>query len=100
MLWLVHFQTIKNCKVFKQYDWFPFRLYSCLANGSADEFTKGEHLYKARAVKDALQIGEFTVRKIRGYWNVTVFSSFGVCCKCAWGLGMFPLLEMFHCLSG
>ncbi|XP_070185211.1 zinc finger SWIM domain-containing protein 8-like isoform X3 [Littorina saxatilis] len=33
------------------------RLYSCLANGSADEFTKGDHLYKARAVKDALQIG-------------------------------------------
>ncbi|KAK7477763.1 hypothetical protein BaRGS_00030946 [Batillaria attramentaria] len=33
------------------------RLYSCLANGSADEFTKGEHLYKNRAVKDALQIG-------------------------------------------
>nr|KAG5692676.1 hypothetical protein BaRGS_028476 [Batillaria attramentaria] len=32
-------------------------LYSCLANGSADEFTKGEHLYKNRAVKDALQIG-------------------------------------------
>ena len=35
-----------------------FRLYSCLANGSADEFTKGEHLYKGRAVKDALQIGK------------------------------------------
>ncbi|KAL8608972.1 hypothetical protein ACOMHN_062855 [Nucella lapillus] len=33
------------------------RLYSCLANGSADEFTKGEHLYKNRSVKDALQIG-------------------------------------------
>lgn len=33
------------------------RLYSCLANGSADEFQKGEHLYKFKAVKDALQIG-------------------------------------------
>lgn len=33
------------------------RLYSCLANGSADEFQKGEHLYKAKAVRDALQIG-------------------------------------------
>ncbi|XP_078578412.1 zinc finger SWIM domain-containing protein 8-like isoform X2 [Branchiostoma floridae x Branchiostoma japonicum] len=33
------------------------RLYSCLANGSADEFQKGEHLLKARAVKEALQIG-------------------------------------------
>ncbi|KAK3090543.1 hypothetical protein FSP39_012583 [Pinctada imbricata] len=33
------------------------RLYSCLASGSADEFQKGEHLYKAKAVKDVLQIG-------------------------------------------
>lgn len=33
------------------------RLYSCLSNGSADEFNKGDHLYKARAVRDALQIG-------------------------------------------
>ncbi|VDI34720.1 Hypothetical predicted protein [Mytilus galloprovincialis] len=33
------------------------RLYSCLANGSADEFQKGEHLYKTKSVKDALQIG-------------------------------------------
>ncbi|XP_070544794.1 zinc finger SWIM domain-containing protein 8-like [Ptychodera flava] len=33
------------------------RLYSCLANGSADEFQKGEHLLKARAVRDVLQIG-------------------------------------------
>ena len=36
------------------------RLYSCLANGSADEFQKGEHLFKARGVKDALQIGKLT----------------------------------------
>ena len=35
-----------------------YRLYSCLANGSADEFQKGDHLYKARAVKDVLQIGK------------------------------------------
>lgn len=33
------------------------RLYSCLANGSADEFQKGDHLYKNKAVKDTLQIG-------------------------------------------
>ncbi|KAJ9580171.1 hypothetical protein L9F63_004188, partial [Diploptera punctata] len=33
------------------------RLYSCLANGSADEFQRGEHLFKNRAVKDPLQIG-------------------------------------------
>ncbi|XP_075215319.1 zinc finger SWIM domain-containing dorado [Lycorma delicatula] len=33
------------------------RLYSCLANSSADEFQRGEHLFKNRAVKDPLQIG-------------------------------------------
>ena len=33
------------------------RLYSCLANGSADEFIKGEHLQRNKAVKDPLQIG-------------------------------------------
>ncbi|KAK3713144.1 hypothetical protein QZH41_010056, partial [Actinostola sp. cb2023] len=33
------------------------RLYSCLANGSPDEFQRGEHLLKAKAVRDALQIG-------------------------------------------
>lgn len=33
------------------------RLYSCLANGSADEFQRGENLLKARGVKDLLQIG-------------------------------------------
>lgn len=34
------------------------RLYSCLANGSSDEFQKGEHLLKVKAVKDVLQIGK------------------------------------------
>jgi hypothetical protein len=34
------------------------RLYSCLANGSADEFQRGEHLFKNRGVKDPLQIGK------------------------------------------
>ena len=33
------------------------RLYSCLANGAAEEFNKGENLYKSRAVKEPLQIG-------------------------------------------
>ncbi|KAA0717876.1 Zinc finger SWIM domain-containing protein 8 [Triplophysa tibetana] len=32
------------------------RLYSCLANGSPDEFQRGEQLYRVRAVKDPLQI--------------------------------------------
>ena len=34
------------------------RLYSCLANGSPDEFQKGEQLSRLGAVKDVLQIGE------------------------------------------
>ncbi|KOC70003.1 Zinc finger SWIM domain-containing protein KIAA0913, partial [Habropoda laboriosa] len=33
------------------------RLYSCLANGSADEFQRGEHFFRSRSVKDPLQIG-------------------------------------------
>lgn len=33
------------------------RLYSCLANGSSDEFTRGENLLKSKCVKDLLQIG-------------------------------------------
>lgn len=37
------------------------RLYSCLANGSADEFQRGEHLCRDRAVKDVLQIGKYLV---------------------------------------
>lgn len=34
------------------------RLYSCLANGSADEFQKGETLYRCRSVQSPLQIGK------------------------------------------
>lgn len=38
------------------------RLYSCLANSSADEFHRGDQLFKNRLVKDSLQIGQlFTV---------------------------------------
>ena len=33
------------------------RLYSCLANGCAEEFNKGEYLVKNRSVVDPLQIG-------------------------------------------
>lgn len=33
------------------------RLYSCLANGNADEFQRGQSLYDAAAVRDVLQIG-------------------------------------------
>lgn len=34
------------------------RLYSCLANGNADEFLRGENHYKHKSVHDPLQIGE------------------------------------------
>lgn len=37
---------------------FTLRLYSCLANGSADEFQRGDQLFRMRAVKDPLQIGK------------------------------------------
>lgn len=40
------------------------RLYSCLANSSADEFNRGDQLFKTRAVKDTLQIGLFQIKKI------------------------------------
>ncbi|CAG7787025.1 unnamed protein product [Allacma fusca] len=33
------------------------RLYSCLANGSAEEFQKGERLFRSNGVSDILQIG-------------------------------------------
>lgn len=33
------------------------RLYSCLANSSADEFHRGDQLYRNRSVKEPLQIG-------------------------------------------
>lgn len=35
------------------------RLYSCLANGNAEEFFRGENLYKHNSVEDVLQIGKF-----------------------------------------
>lgn len=35
------------------------RLYSCLANGSAEEFQKGEKLFRTDSVSDILQIGIF-----------------------------------------
>lgn len=40
------------------------RLYSCLANGSAEEFHRGEHLFKTCAVQDPLQIGLFILSNL------------------------------------
>nr|CAD7575084.1 unnamed protein product [Timema californicum] len=58
------------------------RLYSCLANGSADEFQRGEHLYRNKAVKEPLQIGFHLSASVippapmvgqgRGQYNVAV----------------------------
>ena len=33
------------------------RLYSCLANGSVDEYLRGEQLYQSKCVKKVMQIG-------------------------------------------
>lgn len=53
------------------------RLYSCLANSSADEFHRGDQLFKSRAVKDPLQIGfhlsaTVVVTQPRNQFNVAV----------------------------
>ncbi|XP_014261902.1 zinc finger SWIM domain-containing protein 8-like [Cimex lectularius] len=56
------------------------RLYSCLANSSAEEFQRGENLFKSRAVKDPLQIGFHLSATVcipaafsqRGQYNVAV----------------------------
>ncbi|XP_025832441.1 zinc finger SWIM domain-containing protein 8 isoform X3 [Agrilus planipennis] len=52
------------------------RLYSCLANGSADEFSRGESLHRSHSVKDPLQIGfhlSASVQQLpRGAYNVAV----------------------------
>ncbi|KAH8367889.1 hypothetical protein KR084_003898 [Drosophila pseudotakahashii] len=52
------------------------RLYSCLANSSADEFNRGDSLFRVRAVKDPLQIGFHLSASVsqtpRAYFNVAV----------------------------
>uniref|UniRef100_A0A4W6CBJ7 Zinc finger, SWIM-type containing 8 n=1 Tax=Lates calcarifer TaxID=8187 RepID=A0A4W6CBJ7_LATCA len=73
------------------------RLYSCLANGSPDEFQRGEQLYRIRAVKDPLQIGfhlsatvvSSQASQSKGAYNVAVM--FDRCritsCSCTCGAG-------------
>ncbi|XP_030378874.1 zinc finger SWIM domain-containing protein 8 [Scaptodrosophila lebanonensis] len=53
------------------------RLYSCLANSSAEEFNRGDQLFRMRAVKDPLQIGFHLSASVvsqtpRTYFNVAV----------------------------
>lgn len=73
------------------------RLYSCLANGSPDEFQRGEQLFRIRAVKDPLQIGFHLSATVvtsqagqsKGAYNVAVM--FDRCritsCSCTCGAG-------------
>ncbi|XP_054651389.1 zinc finger SWIM domain-containing protein 8 isoform X1 [Dunckerocampus dactyliophorus] len=73
------------------------RLYSCLANGSPEEFQRGEQLYRIRAVKDPLQIGFHLSATVvpsqsgqsKGAYNVAVM--FDRCritsCSCTCGAG-------------
>lgn len=50
------------------------RLYSCLANGSADEFLRGEHLFRTRSIKDPLQIGKISnIAFVCVCWNFFFF---------------------------
>lgn len=51
------------------YMFISCRLYSCLANGSADEFQRGEQLFRVRAVKDPLQIGKNIAAHISRYFR-------------------------------
>ncbi|CAB0008630.1 unnamed protein product [Nesidiocoris tenuis] len=56
------------------------RLYSCLANSSSDEFLRGEQMFRARAVKEPLQIGFHLSATVchpaqysqRGQYNVAI----------------------------
>uniref|UniRef100_A0AAY4D9U2 SWIM-type domain-containing protein n=1 Tax=Denticeps clupeoides TaxID=299321 RepID=A0AAY4D9U2_9TELE len=73
------------------------RLYSCLANGSPDEFQRGEQLYRIKAVRDPLQIGFHLSATVvsqqagqtKGAYNVAVM--FDRCritsCSCTCGAG-------------
>uniref|UniRef100_A0A915EG49 ZSWIM8 TPR repeats domain-containing protein n=1 Tax=Ditylenchus dipsaci TaxID=166011 RepID=A0A915EG49_9BILA len=48
------YQSIKPMNTCQKED---IRLYSCLANGNANQFSEGEHLYQAGAVGEIFQIG-------------------------------------------
>ncbi|XP_077469780.1 zinc finger SWIM domain-containing protein 8 isoform X3 [Stigmatopora argus] len=73
------------------------RLYSCLANGSPDEFQRGEQLHRFKAVKDPLQIGFHLSATVvpsqsgqsKGSYNMAVM--FDRCritsCSCTCGAG-------------
>ncbi|EEZ97539.2 zinc finger SWIM domain-containing protein 8 homolog [Tribolium castaneum] len=54
------------------------RLYSCLANGAADEFTRGEHLVRNNMVKDPLQIGFHLSASVQQNYRGTQYVSVAV----------------------
>lgn len=55
------------------------RLYSCLANGSADEFQRGEHFFRLKNVKDPLQIGERSINLESIIHFLSVFVLIKIC---------------------
>lgn len=56
------------------------RLYSCLANGSADEFQKGETLYRCRSIQSPLQIGSYNFIKFVTILKSILFLRFSLEC--------------------
>lgn len=89
------------------------RLYSCLANSSADEFHRGDLLFKSRCVKESLQIGfhlSATVASVqpRAQFNVAVtFDRRRIStCNCTCGSTAYwcshvvaVCLHRIHCVS-
>lgn len=72
------------------------RLYSCLANGNADEYSRGEVLYRTKAVRDPLQIGKFFNPLVlnnyaaKPYYSILIFFfRFSSKCKCSSSSGTF-----------
>lgn len=91
------------------------RLYACLANGSAEEFNRGEHMYKSQAVREPLQIGfhlsatvsSGTLGKPAYSTSVTFDRKKIVSCECSckpsaeWCCHLVALcLHRIHCMEG
>lgn len=74
-----------------------YRLYSCLANGSADEFQRGEQLFRVRAVKDPLQIGENSAAPRLNIFKIpqTISAVIWPCLKTSFFGILDPVLHVF-----
>jgi SWIM zinc finger len=89
------------------------RLYSCLANSSADEFHRGEQLFKSKCVKDPLQIGfhlsaSVSIQQPKNNYSVAVtFDRKKICtCTCTCNSSAYwcshivaVCLFRIHCVS-